>query len=57
MQIAPTSNFVSIAQAILYRGAGFEIIGMAGFNGQYCDRHGVFFVALVRFRKSLTAVE
>ena len=26
MQLAPTSHFVRITQAILYRGAGFEMI-------------------------------
>jgi ABC-2 type transport system permease protein len=56
MQLMPTSHFVSMAQAVLYRGAGFEVvwpqllaivaIGMA-----------FFLVSLAMFRKSLEAAQ
>jgi ABC-2 type transport system permease protein len=52
MLAAPTTHFVSLAQAILYRGAGFgivwpEFLALAGVGG-------VFFVlALSRFRKTI----
>lgn len=52
MLAAPTTHFVSLAQAILYRGAGFgivwpEFLALAGIGG-------VFFVlALSRFRKTI----
>jgi len=52
MLAAPTTHFVSLAQAILYRGAGFSIVwpeflALIGIGG-------VFFVlALGRFRKTI----
>ena len=52
MLAAPTTHFVSLAQAILYRGAGFSIVwpqflALIGIGG-------VFFVlALSRFRKTI----
>lgn len=51
MQASPTVHFVSFAQAILYRGAGFAVvwkqIGLVTLAG------GVFFgLALLRFRKA-----
>ena len=54
MELMPTSHFVAMAQAILYRGAGIDVvwpqllaivaIGMA-----------FFLVSLAMFRKSLEA--
>jgi ABC-2 type transport system permease protein len=56
MQISPTVHFVSFAQAILYRGAGFEVVwrdfvfvALAG---------GVFLsLALLRFRRMVAATQ
>jgi len=54
MQFAPTSHFVSIAQAILYRGAGFEVVWPALLANVVIGM--VFFLgALALFRKSLTS--
>ncbi|HTQ32743.1 MAG TPA: ABC transporter permease, partial [Stellaceae bacterium] len=51
-QYSPTAHFVSFAQAILYRGAGFSavwrpILEVALFGGLF------FALALLRFRKSV----
>ena len=53
MQISPSTHFVSFAQAILYRGAGFgvvwpEFVAVAAIGGLF------FAVAIARFR-SITA--
>jgi ABC-2 type transport system permease protein len=53
MQAAPTTHFVNLAQAILYRGAGIDTVwpqcvALVGIGA-------VFFVtALLRFRKAVT---
>ena len=49
MQLSPSTHFVSLAQAILYRGAGFDIVWLkfveVGLMG------GLFlFLALLRYR-------
>jgi ABC-2 type transport system permease protein len=49
MQISPSTHFVSFAQAILYRGAGFSVVwpdfvAVAAIGG------GLFALALARFR-------
>lgn len=55
MLVAPTTHFVSLAQAILYRGAGLSIVwpqflALVGIGG-------VFFVlALIRFRRTIGAM-
>jgi ABC-2 type transport system permease protein len=54
MQVAPSTHFVSFAQAILYRGAGFETVWpdmlvMAGLSAAF------FSAALLRFRKTMAA--
>lgn len=55
MLAAPTTHFVSLAQAILYRGAGFgivwpEFLALSGIGG-------IFFVlALSRFRKTISSM-
>jgi ABC-2 type transport system permease protein len=53
MQVSPSTHFVSFAQAILYRGAGFgvvwpEFLAVAAIGGLF------FTVAIARFR-SITA--
>jgi ABC-2 type transport system permease protein len=56
MLAAPTTHFVALAQAILYRGAGFEIVWPQFFA--LLAIGGVFFVlALSRFRKTLGAMD
>ena len=53
---APTTYFVRMAQAILYRGAGFDVIWrdlltMTGVGACF------FIVALIRFRKAVTQTQ
>ena len=55
MQASPSTHFVSFAQAILYRGAGFEVVWpqfvIVALIG------GVFLgLALLRFRKVSAAI-
>jgi ABC-2 type transport system permease protein len=54
MQVSPSTHFVSFAQAILYRGAGFDVVWRdflaVGLIGGF-----FFFLAIVRFR-SVTAM-
>ncbi|HEY5291146.1 MAG TPA: ABC transporter permease [Burkholderiales bacterium] len=53
MLFAPTTHFVSVAQAILYRGAGLEIVWPQLLATAAIG--AVFFAgALVRFRKAIT---
>jgi len=56
MQFAPTSHFVSLAQAILYRGAGFEVVWPA-LLANIVIGMVFFFGALALFRKSLATVQ
>jgi ABC-2 type transport system permease protein len=56
MQGSPSTHFVSIAQAILYRGAGFDTVWPEFAATAVIG--AVFFVgALRRFRKALTAMQ
>ena len=52
MQISPSTHFVAVAQAILYRGAGLAVVwpGLAvlGLIGA-----GFFILALMRFRRAI----
>ena len=52
----PSTHFVRVAQAILYRGAGFDIVwpefAATAAIGAVC-----FVGALLRFRKALTAMQ
>ena len=53
MQVAPTTHFVSFAQAILYRGAGFEVVwssflAIIGIGALF------FLAALALFRRAIT---
>jgi len=54
MQFAPTSHFVRIAQAILYRGAGLEVI-WPDLIANIVIGMVFFLIALALFRKSLIA--
>lgn len=55
MLAAPTTHFVAIAQAILYRGAGFDIVWPRFIALVVIG--GVFFVlALLRFRRTIGAM-
>jgi len=56
MQFAPTSHFVRIAQAILYRGAGLEVV-WPDLLANIAIGMVFFLVALALFRKSLTAAQ
>ncbi|MCA1300597.1 ABC transporter permease [Stappia indica] len=55
MQAAPSTHFVSFAQAILYRGAGWstvwpDMLVMVGLSGVF------FLIALQRFRKTMATM-
>jgi ABC-2 type transport system permease protein len=52
MELAPTTHFVSAAQAILYRGAGFEVI-WPQFAALAVIGTVLFGIALSRFRKTI----
>jgi ABC-2 type transport system permease protein len=52
MLAAPTTHFVSAAQAILYRGAGFEVV-WPQFLAHVAIGLVFFIVALNRFRKTI----
>jgi ABC-2 type transport system permease protein len=56
MEAFPSTHFVRFAQAILYRGAGFEVVwpdfaAVAGIGAVF------FVVALLRFRKTVTMAQ
>jgi ABC-2 type transport system permease protein len=56
MQAFPSTHFTRFAQAILYRGAGFNVVwpdfaAVAGIGGVF------FAVALLRFRKTATLTQ
>src|SRR5215813_7241397 len=56
MQGSPSTHFVSVAQAILYHGASFDVVwrefAATAAIGAMC-----FVGALLRFRKALTAMQ
>lgn len=52
MLAAPTTHFVSLAQAILYRGAGFSIV-WPQFLALIAIGNVFFVLALTRFRKTI----
>jgi ABC-2 type transport system permease protein len=56
MLIAPTTHFVGLAQAILYRGAGLSVVWP-----QFLAIFGIavlfFSAALVRFRRSIGTMQ
>jgi len=55
MQLSPSTHFVSFAQAILYRGAGFEVV-WRDFTVIFLSGAVFFSAALLRFRKTISAV-
>ena len=56
MQVAPTTHFVSLAQAILYRGAGFDVV-WPSFLAIVAIGVVFFTLSLALFRKSLATVQ
>ncbi len=56
MSGAPTTYFVKLAQAILYRGAGFDTV-WPNFVAMSVIGAGFFLAALVRFRRSVTQTQ
>jgi len=52
MTLAPTTHFVSFAQAILYRGAGFSVV-WPQFLALLAIGAALFGYSLARFRKAL----
>jgi ABC-2 type transport system permease protein len=55
MLAAPTTHFVSASQAILYRGAGLEVV-WPQFLALVAIGMVFFIVALTRFRKTIGAM-
>ncbi|MBS1131730.1 MAG: hypothetical protein H6R16_2732 [Proteobacteria bacterium] len=55
MLVAPTTHFVSLAQAILYRGAGFSIV-WPQFLALIAIGSVFFVLALSRFRKTISSM-
>ncbi len=53
MQLAPTTHFVAAAQAILYRGAGFDVV-WPQFAANLAIGAAFFTIALTRFRKTIS---
>ena len=53
MLLAPTTHFVSAAQAILYRGAGFDVV-WPQFLATLAIGVAFFAIALSRFRKTIS---
>jgi ABC-2 type transport system permease protein len=56
MLAAPTTHFVSFAQAILYRGAGFDVVwrqcvAIAAIGAVF------FLIALARFRRAVALAQ
>ena len=55
MLAAPTTHFVLLAQAILYRGAGFDVV-YPQFIALIAIGAALFAFSLARFRKSLSEI-
>ncbi len=53
MLLAPTTHFVELSQAILYRAAGFDVV-WPQFLALFCIGIGLFFLSLMRFRKTIS---
>lgn len=53
MQIAPTTHFVALAQTILYRGGGFEVVWLH-FIKLIVIGFSLFMFSLARFRKAIS---
>jgi len=56
MQFSPSAHFVRFAQAVLYRGAGFDVVWR---DRAVVTALGLFFfgVALMRFRRMLVQIQ
>lgn len=54
MEAAPTTHFVSMAQAILYRGAGFDVV-WPSFVSVFAIALVFFTLSLMLFRRSLSS--
>jgi ABC-2 type transport system permease protein len=55
MLLAPNTHFVMLAQAILYRGAGFSIV-WPQFAALAVIAGGLFGAAWLRFRRTLSSM-
>jgi ABC-2 type transport system permease protein len=53
MLLAPTTHFVELSQAILYRGAGIGVVWKP-FLALLAIGAALFFVSLSRFRKTIS---
>jgi ABC-2 type transport system permease protein len=56
MLVAPTTHFVGLAQAILYRGAGIGVV-WPQFLALFAIAVAFFSAALIRFRRSIGAMQ
>ena len=56
MQLSPSTHFVSFAQAILYRGAGFAVV-WPNFAAVAASGAVFFVIALLRFRRMVTLMQ
>lgn len=52
MALAPTTHFTELSQAILYRGAGLEVVWRS-FVALLVIGSGLFSLSLVRFRRTI----
>ena len=52
MRFVPSTHYVSFSQAILYRGAGFDVVWRS-FAAIVCIGSVFFIIALMRFRKTV----
>src|SRR5690606_16645762 len=55
MQAAPTTHFVALSQAILFRGAGFDVV-WPQFLSLAMIGAALFVYSLARFRKTLASL-
>ncbi|AZR80971.1 MULTISPECIES: ABC-2 transporter permease [Piscirickettsiaceae] len=53
MLMAPTTHFVELSQAILYRAAGFDVV-WPQFLALFCIGNALFIFSLMRFRKTIS---
>ena len=56
MQLSPSTHFVSLAQAILFRSAGFDVV-WPSFAAVAAIGAVFFLSALVRFRKTVSETQ
>jgi ABC-2 type transport system permease protein len=53
MLVAPTTHFVELSQAILYRAAGFDVV-WPQFLALFCIGNALFLFSLMRFRNTIS---